>query len=297
MRRQLLAAGEVVVGGTPGANASEGPGDPRSGSSNHGPCRGMCVSTQVCLCGCWECVWCVCMRVHRGAGVDRGCACVQYAVAPRARWPRVEGPLWEPAVCTAMPWLAREAAASWGSSGEAEPRAVPRDPQAVRSLRPRLAGASRRAAQLRGLWVTLQARCWVWLGGSTPSSSSRRPGVPGGRMTPSDASGDGGSIGACTSGAPSPLCSRSVGRWAAEFPDGPWGLGRCLAGSAAGPGRRPHPAVERLLLHAGGPSARSPSRPILDPQTTSGSAGPPVRPVPSGLLRNHRAVWEKTPGR
>ena len=213
MRRPLLAAGEVrrVLQRFRGAKG------PRIGFLSHGPCRGRvqahgCASVaagSVCVC--------VCTRVHRGAGVDRGCACGQCV------WPRVEGPLWEPAVCTAMPWPAREAAASWGSSGEADPRTGPRDPQAVQSLRPRLAGASRQAALLRGLWVPLQGRCWVWLGGM--SSSSRRPGVPGGRMTLSDASGDGGSIGACTSGAPSLLCSWSVGCWAAGIPERALGAG------------------------------------------------------------------------
>lgn len=97
------AVGEVVEG-TPGANASEGPEDPRSGSSNHGPCREacvsaglwcaeghVCVSARPCLCDCWECLWCVWHTCSPEGlvwpGVCTGCG---QAVVPRAR--PLEGP-------------------------------------------------------------------------------------------------------------------------------------------------------------------------------------------------------------
>lgn len=55
-------------------------------------------------------------------------------------------------------------------------------------------------------------------------------------MTLSDALGGGGSVGSCVAGAPSPLCSWSRAGGRLEFPNGPWGAGRHLTCSAAGPG-------------------------------------------------------------
>lgn len=76
----------------------------------------------------------------------------------------------------------------------------------------------------RGPGVAWRVYC-VWSGGCAQGLSSRRHGVPGGRMTLSDASGGGSSVGSCMAGAPSPLCSWSrAGGWL-EFPNAPWGAG------------------------------------------------------------------------